>query len=295
VLRLGAIEEPEQTTSISPLARGTLIHKVLQRFLAEPPEHGPVLHGPGEEARLHAILDEECDLAETRGETGYDLMWRYERGEMREDMTRWLEAEREDPSFAELPLGDFETGFGALRPVDPGEEEGALSTEDPIEITAEGATVRVGGRIDRLNWDGDRSRFRVIDYKTGKLYDERDGSLQGGRKVELPIYLRAAAKILDIAPEHGSAEYHYATRRGGFKRVAFTGEHQRDRAADVDQVLSHIATAINAGVFARAPHDERACTYCDFDHVCPTARFAELRRKDGDPHVQELAELREIE
>lgn len=295
VLRLGEVEEPDQTTSISPMDRGTLIHLVLQRFLSEQPEHGPVLHGPGEEARLHGILDEECDRAEARGETGYELMWRYGRDEMGEDMSRWLEAERADPAFAELPLGDFEVGFGLPHPGESDEEVGRLSTEDPIEITAEGATVRVHGRIDRLNWDEAESRFRVIDYKTGGLRDDKDGSLQGGRKIQLPIYLHAAAQILGIAPERGSAEYHYATRRGGFRRVAFDGDHQRERAADVDKVLSHIATAINAGVFARAPHEERACSWCDFDHVCPTARFTEQRRKDGDPHLRELADLREIE
>lgn len=295
VLGLGTVEEPEGTTSISPMDRGTLIHRVLQRFLSEQPEHGPILHGPGEEARLHGILSEECDLAEAHGETGCELMWRFGRDEMAEDMSRWLEAERTDPAFAELPLGDFEVGFGSPYPVGPDEEEGRLSTEDPIEITAQGATVRVHGRIDRLNWDEAESRFRVIDYKTGAVRGEKDGSLQGGRKVQLPIYLHAAAQILGIAPERGGAEYHFATRRGGFQRIAFTGDDQRERAADVDEVLSHIATAVNAGVFARAPHEERACSWCDFDHVCPTARFTELRRKDGDDHVRKLAELREIE
>ena len=47
------------------------------------------------------------------------------------------------------------------------EDEGGLSRDEPLEITADGVKLRVAGRIDRLNWDPEQSRFRVVDYKTG--------------------------------------------------------------------------------------------------------------------------------
>ena len=64
---------------------------------------------------LRGITDEECDRAKDRGETGYALMWNYDRSELREDMRRWLEAERQDPTFTVLPEGDFEVRFGRQR------------------------------------------------------------------------------------------------------------------------------------------------------------------------------------
>ena len=47
-----------------------------------------------------------------------------------------------------MPQGDFEVRFGrrAFRG-----SEGKLSRDEPIEITADGAHLRVSGYIDRLN------------------------------------------------------------------------------------------------------------------------------------------------
>ncbi len=50
--------------------------------------------------------------------------------------------------------------------------------------------VRVGGRIDRVDSCGDI--VRVIDYKTGR-HDNKAESFYMGRKLQLPLYLSAAA------------------------------------------------------------------------------------------------------
>ena len=283
VLRAKPVEEPEETRRISPLARGSLVHRVLERFLGEPPEGGALLHGGGEHDRLMRILDEVCDESEAHGETGYPLIWRYDRSELREDMRRWLEAEREDPAFAAVPLGRFEASFG--------------SDEDPLEITADGVRLRVRGRIDRLNWDEQRSQFRVIDYKTGRAWEDHvDGALRGGRALQLPIYLLAGARITGIDPRRGSAEYHFATRRGGFERRTFSGDDLGARSQDIDRLLAGFVNGVRTGDFHMSPAKrEDDCRRCDFDGLCPTSRFSRIDRKAGDPREQALASLREVE
>ena len=75
-------EEPEELIQISALDRGTLIHLILERFLSEPPADGEKkLYGASEQARLLAIADAEFVAAEARGETGYPLLWSYDRDE----------------------------------------------------------------------------------------------------------------------------------------------------------------------------------------------------------------------
>lgn len=80
---------------------------------------------------------------------------------------------------------------------------GGLSREEPIEIQAGARTLRLNGRMDRLNWDQERTAFRVVYYKTGRMGDEKAGQLQGGRMLQLPLYVLAAAQLLGIVPCDG--------------------------------------------------------------------------------------------
>jgi hypothetical protein len=95
---------------------------------------------------------------------------------------RWLEHERADELTRELPPVAVEARFGERM---TGEKQGSLSETEPIEIKLPSGTLRLHGRIDRVNWDPERSRFRVVDYETGRSYAEKPAELQGGRMLQL--------------------------------------------------------------------------------------------------------------
>jgi hypothetical protein len=232
---------------------------------------------------MRSIAEEESNAAEQRGETGYPAMWAADRIEVIEDCLRWLEVEREDPRIRELTNGACEARFGRRH---PGEQDGSLSRDEPIEISLpSGSVLRLSGRIDRITWDGKSppNRFRVIDYKTGRVRDERSGQLQGGRMLQLPLYVLAGATLLDTDPTAGQAAYVYPTRRGDFSAVEWTGEDLADRHAEVLSVLDGILDGVSRGDFMVAPHKvDSACTYCDFNPICPRPREAYVTRKGGD-------------
>ena len=70
--------------------------------------------------------------------------------------------------------------------------------------------------------------FRVIDYKSGSGSGlPKDGQLDGGRALQLPLYLLAGAKLLGIDPSAGEAEYQVVSRRGRLKRIGFSGADLR--------------------------------------------------------------------
>jgi ATP-dependent helicase/DNAse subunit B len=239
---------------------------------------------------MRRIAEQECAAAEARGETGYPAMWAADRLEVIEDCLRWLEAEREDPRTRALPHGACEARFGARH---PGEEVGELSRDDPIEIALPtGDVLRLSGRIDRIAWAGEPpSRFRVVDYKTGRVRDEKPGQLQGGRMLQLPLYVLAGAQLLAVDPRQGEAAYVYPTRRGGFQTVDRTGEELAERHDQVLSVLAGILDGIGRGDFMVAPHKpDSACRYCDFDAICPHPREPYVKRKAGDPRLAPFAE-----
>jgi hypothetical protein len=197
-----------------------------------------------------------------------------------------------------MPEGDYETRFG--KSWRPGEPEGQRSTDQQVELEVAGLDepVALGGRIDRLAWSANGTHFRVIDYKTGgSRQAPGDGELKGGDALQLPIYLLAGKLILDADLAEGatgSAEYHYATRRGEFNRSSFTTADLADRAADFDTVISTIVGGIRDGAFQMESEDEWACKWCDFDGLCPTSRFRQMERKAEDPASKRHQAMRAI-
>ncbi len=288
VLRVRGVEEPERTVRIDALRRGSLFHRILERFHSEWGGSGAAPLAPNAAERMRLIAVEECDAAQARGETGYPAMWAADRLEVIDDCLQWLEVERADPATRQLPLGACEARFGRRH---PGEEIGELSRDEPISIGLDGHELLLSGRIDRINWDPARARFRVIDYKTGKVRDEKSAQLQGGRMLQLPLYVLAGAELLGADPLGGEAAYAYPTRRGQFKTVDWTGEQLAERHDEVLSVLGAVLDGIARGDFMVAPWDEgSACTYCDFNAICPRPRAAYVKRKAGDDRLARFSD-----
>lgn len=295
VLRARVDEEPEQTIRLNPGDRGTLLHRILERFLAEKPKGGEeLLFGPGEQARLLEIAEEEFAQCEERGQTGYAAMWAADRLELIEDLKAWLANERLDDLFRALPEGAYELRFGYGH--GDSETDRGLSSDKPIEISADGVKLKVSGRIDRLNWDPKGKRFRVVDYKTGRVYkNPKDGALDGGRALQLPIYMLAAARVLEMRPHHGEAEYHYSTRAGGFKRGRFTGEDYAARADDVALILGEMLGGMRKGVYPMAITDQGQCKFCVANELCPSNRMRIVERKANDKARGGIERMRDVE
>lgn len=280
VLAIGSIEEPEEIERISPMDKGNLMHGVLRTFLDE--LRPSAAHSEAQLARLRAITDAECDVFERRGLTGYPLLWRHDREEIHADLAAWYRVELDDPDAALYDEADLEVAFGLPG---GGEPAGRLSRDEPVVLDLGGTRAGLHGRIDRLEWRA-RERFRVIDYKTGSSWSRpKDDALDGGRWLQLPVYMIAAAELLSIAPERGSAQYLFASRKGRFLRARFDGAALGDARHGPRGLLRELVEGIRAGDFHAQPTDD-ACKYCNFDGVCDNARTLDLKRKSGDPHVQ---------
>jgi RecB family exonuclease len=292
LLRVKAVNEPEHVVRIEPLSRGNVIHRIFERFYDEWKGKGPAPLAPEAEQRMRTIAGEECDAARDRGETGYPAMWEADRVELIEDCVRWMQHEQELEVTRTLPLVAVEARFGQRR---AGEKRGSLSQTEPIEIELPSGTLVLHGRIDRVNWNRQRSRFRVIDYKTGRRYSEKSAELQGGRMLQLPLYVLAAAKLLGIDPSDGGAAYVYPTRKGEFRVVEWQPEDIAARHADVLALLDAIVTAARHGDFIIAPSD-RACDYCPFKDICPGSRGGYAEGKPTDKRLARLAtQIRSVE
>src|SRR6266508_3240966 len=272
LLRLRAVEEPEEREMMDAAERGTLIHAVLQRFFTTQLERGrPEPNEPwtqDDAALLMEYTEEALADAERRGLTGLDDFAGHEARTIKADLRRFLE---EDSLFRRWTGGV------------------PVKLEAAIPET-EVAGVRLRGQVDRVDATPDGKRAWVIDNKSGRIKDyeqiKADNPLAGGKRLQLPAYLAAA-------PEGAEARafYWFITQRGGFEKIGY--EPSPAQAGAFERTLTAILAGIRAGSFPAVPGDDEEfygtfnnCRYCDYDRICSRRRDLELGAQRDDAGVR---------
>jgi ATP-dependent helicase/nuclease subunit B len=284
VLRAWPLDEPERLLRMEAMTRGSLVHDVLERFVRQ---HAPFDAAAADALRegLAALAEEALDQAEAEGLTGAPLLWKGDRQAILDDLAGWLEHELAEPgAYTDRAL---EVAFGTTW---SGDEKNALTRDEPFELKVGDRMLRLAGRIDRL--DHDATRFRVIDYKTGKGPSAKTG-LDGGKTLQLPLYLLVGGWLLGLSTSKGEAAYHVVSRRGEFRRITFTGEQLDERRDHLDQVLTRIVDGIATGDFHIEPGQH--CRWCDYDALCDVGRRRIIERKVSDERIGSFRALRELE
>jgi len=285
VLGIRRLDEPEALERISPLDRGALIHRVLFDAYSR-------CFGEGRDASANELTAALRQCAQTAfrevAAPGPALTWALERADILADLDRLAErdaVQRRDTGAR--PLW-FETRFG-MPP--RGGPEGEASTDRPLELRLGQKTCRFKGRIDRID-ETPPDSARVIDYKTGRSSGKAN-AFDGGRAVQLPLYLLAAETLLP-GRRAERAEYWFVTTRGRFRTVPFERKELEARMGDLEQIVTTVEDGIASGLFVATPGKGR-CAYCDFAAACGPNRDVLYERKQDDPRIAPLLEMAEIE
>ena len=285
---LGLSAPPEDDDDeISAAERGTLVHKILERFIEEKGHT---------EAELLALAEAEFADAEARGVTGYHLLWETEKSAIRDALAQFLSAET--IWFGEVAPDDSraEVSFG-YPPTHPDDAAGNSASIGEVCVPVEGlGEVWFRGKIDRIDRLGDV--IRVRDFKTGKPDRYRSSehsqdayTVANGRALQLPVY--AAAVGIANPDARVEASYCFPLRLVHDART-YTPEQGMDQFSST---LRRIVGAARTGVFPAAPDGEgqyRNCRYCDFNRLCPSQRRQIWERKahHDAATVQSFNELR---
>ena len=268
--RILAIAAPpeEEEDEMSAAERGSLVHKILERFVRE---------GIQTETSLLDLAEEEFAVAEERGVTGYSLLWDMAKDDIRAGLRSFMAAEAEW-------LGDAATESSAEESFGRGTEIGEVS----VAIDDLG-DIWFRGKIDRIDMVG--GEVRVRDFKTGKPgpYSEgarggkADRTLANGRAMQLPVYVAAARKKYPDPAVQISGSYSFPLADNNTHGVAPFTEDDRE---EFHTPLSTIVDAARHGIFPATPEtagdsdQERGnCTYCNFNRMCPIRRRQVWERK----------------
>jgi ATP-dependent helicase/nuclease subunit B len=287
-------EEDEAIEAMDPLAKGSVVHKILERFLKEH-AGGKFLRGPCE--ALQRRLEEQGReiLEEARPAGLPDLLWEIERDRILQTLRNWLVFEKNRAADNLLPVW-LERPFGVFSPQE---------TSPPLSIQAGRHRFDFRGRIDRIDLSPDGKHARVIDYKTGKIpvAMKRKGRtpLMSGERIQIAIYREALASMADLGKlEHVAGEYlHIAPDEGDTVPIVFANEELLEAGPRLRAILEVLASGIEDGAFfARTRglvRPEGHCKYCDFLPICGKDREQRAERKIVDPAVSRFLEVQAID
>lgn len=292
VLSIEPLDEPEEGLELSPLDRGSLYHAVLEDFMRELSRR-----------KSFALTTETRDLLVATAErlidkgpwdlAGYPGAKLLVLQELVFDLALWLADEtRAEPRL--LPR-HFEVRFGGK--VRDGDDP--LSTEEGVPfVGAGGVEIEFGGRIDRIDVSPEGDRARVVDYKSGKRVPSASAVLEHGKRLQLPVYLLAARRMLGAVHsgiDVESAEYLYVAARGGRRSLGFTGPLLDEKRDDLRTAVGLIVQGIASGMFFVFPEDSR-CRNCEYSEACTSAAVALTTMKQGDRRarffMEELAGIK---
>ena len=279
VLRVRALDEPEERQTMDPALRGTIVHRTLERFFTGQRERrrpaALEAWGSEDERELIGIVEDEVAKAQARGQTGLSIFHAHEQAALRADLVRFL---KEDSLYR--------ASAGAL--------------PESFEWKFNG--VQIAGRLfrgaaDRVDVSQDGRQAWIIDYKTGGTtgYTDQPGDpFRGGSRLQLGIYAAAMAAgngDLDI-----TGRYWFITQKGEFAAVEY--RHTPENAARLTEIIQAIEAGVSSGAFPAVPGDEDResfanCRYCDFDRICSRRRLADYTNRAGGDSMLPWARVQE--
>ena len=283
VLHVRPVERPETIFRLSPLDRGSLVHDVLDAFLAErAAEHDPnVPWSLDERARLRSIALDECATVEARGVTGRRLLWERDRRLIFAELDAFLDADEHYRADTGARTRATELAFGL-----PGASLDALTF-----ALIDGRTLRLRGKADRVD-ELPLGALLVIDYKTGSPYPYKalgaENPVNAGQNLQLPVYAYAARAAFGTSATPVEARYWFVGR-GENAQIGYVVDAAVDEAFEV--ALRTIVDGIETGVFVAVPAEPGPrpfvpCDACDPDGLGTADRRREFDRKYAAPELE---------
>ncbi len=256
---------------LDPLARGSLLHEVFERFLREIVQRGNVPEASRDQAELLDVLQTLIDRYRAEIPPPSEAVFRREVSQLRRTARIFLREEEEycretgnRPLFMEVSIGMKSAG-----------KPSPLDVAEPVEIKLpDGHTLRVRGRIDRIDQVAGRgsSVFAIWDYKTGGTwkYTQEPRPFWAGRVVQHALYtLVMSARLKALSGEFPGGRvdrfgYFFPSEKAGGERIEFTPDELRDGGL----VLAKLAGIASGGAFLATNQADNDCGFCDYAGIC---------------------------
>ncbi len=302
----------EPQVALDPARTGTVLHAALARFHAaiNAREGEAVSPGDCDENVRQEIFAEALAQAVGGDREGEDSLLAAQRHIDRRLVERWFSKyleqhgkyEQKWPELDQPPLPRyFEVTFGER-------DHGGTGTAQPLELMEAGRTIKVVGRIDRIDLgekDG-RPVFTIVDYKSGSHAGYGKREMEGGFRLQLPLYALAVEELIlseqeqaETQPEPLAGSYWFVRDKGFHDSAGFNFAAKPTKKSETapwgswPELKEHIKSrifslvqGIQAGQFPMHSADEHCTSYCPFHTVCRVAQTRNLEKTWEPPPPQ---------
>jgi RecB family exonuclease len=275
---------------LNPLAAGSLLHTVFERFFRarlqrnEAPSAGE--HWPELQAFLDEVIADYRQAYPPPSEAVYQAQCRQFRRAawiMLTEEEEYCRSTGSRPVYLEACLG---LPSGAGTPLDH-------ANPIPVDV-GEGRSLRACGKVDRIDHQGGND-YAIWDYKTGSAWAYRPGDpFRQGRVVQPALYVAMVQRRLkELVPGARVRQFgfFFPSERERGRRVAWNVE----QLADGRQVLAGLTGMIREGAFLPTS-DADDCKFCDYLPICgdpsAVAAASQVKLAAGDPLLAHTAGLR---
>jgi ATP-dependent helicase/nuclease subunit B len=283
ILKLKPIEEPEE--EIEGLELGSLMHAILFEFYTELKKKNIILSNSNEH-EFHIAEEIIFNIAEKMMKTaGFNSPLNF----FEQERILGIEGKRKDSILYKFLLVEkenddgfvpefFEVGFGNIN------SEYNKPDNPHIEIMA--GTVKVRGKIDRIDINHKEHTFKIVDYKLGGKKPSTD-DLLNGISLQLPLYMFAAKEIIknrlqkDYKPA-GAEIFSLKYKEGDFGKHPIKISDKKLSPKEGDSLYDELikitfdaiekyANQIAEGKFNLSSLKDRenvVCRFCGFRPIC---------------------------
>ena len=270
LLRLEALQEPEDGMDIRQL--GTLYHEILEATYTGLAQANITITPDCTDFALETLHNKAAALlhnAPRRLGFRASAMWEQEKI----TLLRRLEALVKEDFSGSSPI---DKAFpGAVR--QPHRFEVAFGSDEPLTIDLEDELLRVTGKIDRVDWQGDRAI--IIDYKTGSTKIPTD-EIRRGRNFQMMLYLLVAQPLLGV-DEVGGVFWHLSSRETSGKMISSSEIDQALVATAKAHIRRYLALGRSGDFAAQTSklEDGRCAHHCDYVQMCRMAIMNKSKRE----------------
>jgi ATP-dependent helicase/nuclease subunit A len=287
--------EPDADRWLDHKEEGSVLHEVLEKFMrpflytgpGRPSEAAPRPTFTEHEGRILEILDEVLAAKRAEKPSNDEAAVAAGRRELAESVRTFLRVEEQYCSETGSRPVALEAAIGYVP-----EGDSAFDREQPVALRLgnEGRTVRLRGRIDRIDRDGREDveqGYMIIDYKKGSSSRFKQGGVRDplgvfhkGRRLQHGLYV---LMVRHAAAEAGCETSHvnqFAYLFPGSKTLGERLEWTAPQLEQVDEMVGKLCDIAAAGAFL--PTNVAAdCGFCDFLDVCgdPAATTRDASRK----------------
>jgi ATP-dependent helicase/DNAse subunit B len=279
VLKLEEIKEPEDR--LEAMQIGDLYHKILFDYFTNqfPGSWSEEL----EDYQSGMVESAERIFSNYEGKKTLPKgIWRIYREEIIENLKQLIEKEYKN-DFQTLPF-KLEYGFGLPAKY----QDSTENREDPVSIELNNQSIKLKGKIDRIDRRRNNEGIIIYDYKLSNKRGRTKDFFEFN-ELQIPFYILALQKIIPEKQLMGGAYYSVLkpSKNGIWKKdfVEFSPKTNRSSTVmsvgnweryflDLKDKIEEVINGIKSGDFRLDPKD---CDYCDGSHIC---RYNKMRVGD---------------